>query len=613
MTIDRSNFDETVSPGESFYHYVNGNWLKKNAIPSDKSSLNAFVTLDELSKDNLKAIFEGLVREKEGDSLIAELYLSGMNTEAIELAGLNPIKDFLAVIDSIKNVDDVITAVAKSHRESPAQPLFGMYSYTDAKNAGTEALHSSQGGLGLPDRDYYFGDKEKEVAAYKTYLQALFVLSGEQEDEAKTKATKVFEFEKLIAEISLKKQDMRDPLKTYNKLTLAQLKEKCPALNWSLYFSVLEMSNFGDVIVHNIPYYEKLDGLVKFADIETIKSYLKAHLLDGFAPFLSEKFVLAHFEFHNKALQGILELRPRWKRVCDQVSSQLRDEVGKAYVAKHFPESSKAACERMVTYIVKAFEHRIKTVEWMEPETKEKALLKLSKFVPKIGYPSKWIDYESLKEKLSRNIPYAQNLRMTMAANFTREISEANHPTDITKWHMAPFVVNAYFNPPCNEIVFPAAILQPPMYYPITEEFPVGVAALSFGGIGGVIAHEGIDILILVSHAFDDQGRRYDHQGNLNDWWKESDSKQYDERAGKIIKQFDQFQLLGKNINGNMTQGENIADLGGVSIAFAAFQTYLKDNEGQVPVLEGFSPEQQFFVSWAQIWRSTFVFIFRFD
>ena len=555
MTIDRSNFDETVSPAESFYHYVNGNWLKKNSIPSDKSSLNAFVTLDELSKENLKGIFEGLVKEKEGESLIAELYLSGMNTEAIEQAGLEPIKDLLQQIDDIRNVDDVVAIVAKLHQETPAQPLFGLYSYTDAKNAGTEALHSSQGGLGLPDRDYYFGDKEKEVAAFKVYVEKLFTLSGEQQDDAKKNSGIVFEFEKEIAEISLKKEDMRDPLKTYNKLTLSELKEKSPALNWSLYFSTLKLSNFGDVIVHNVEYYQKLDALVKRSDIGIIKSYLKSHLIDGFCPYLPQKFVDAHFEFHSKALQGIQELRPRWKRVCDQVSSQLRDEVGKAYVAKHFPESSKAACERMVTYIVKAFENRIKTIEWMEKETKEKALLKLSKFVPKIGYPSKWIDYSSLKNLLSRHASYVENLRKTMSINFTRDIKEANHPTDTTKWLMAPYVVNAYFNPPCNEIVFPAAILQPPMYYPITEEYPIGLASLSFGGIGGVIAHE-------VSHAFDDQGRRYDHQGNLNDWWKEADSKQFDERAEKIVKQFNKFQLLGKNVNGKMTTGENVADLG---------------------------------------------------
>ncbi|KAJ3347134.1 hypothetical protein HDU91_006852 [Kappamyces sp. JEL0680] len=596
--IDTANFDYSIKPQESFYHHVNGTWLKNTQIPEDKSSYNVFVELDDLSKKNLKEIFDGLVDEPEGNNIIAEMYLSGMDENAIEKAGLQPIQDILDRIAAIKTVADVVSVVAALHAEGLGSPLFGTGSSSDAKDSKNNALHGAQAGLGLPDRDYYFDDsKEKQIAAFKVYIATLLKLSGTAAEDAQASAEAVFEFEKKVADISLRLVDRRDPIKTYNKVTIAELKTLAP-IDWDGYFKTMGIPECQSIILENTPYFSSLVKLMEGTELDTLKSYLRYYSISSAAPYLSSPFVNAHFEFKEKTVNGTKEQKPRWKRIIEFTSAELRDLVGQAYVKRFFDASAKVAAKDMVHFIIGAFEKRLKGLDWMQDATKELALLKLSKFRVKIGYPDKWIDYSSLSGKISRKSTFLTNIRKASAFNTKRELLEYKEPSDLDKWHMPPYMVNAYFHPIMNEIVFPAAILQPPFYYRPSPELPYGQAALNFGGIGGVIAHE-------ITHGYDDQGRQFNHEGNLVDWWQPADGENFLSRSAKIIAQFGKFQLLGKNVDGKMTQGENIADLGGVAVSFAAFVEFMQNTgRDKLPQNGNFTQEQQFYISWAQVWKN---------
>ena len=489
--IDLKNFDNSIKPSQSFYNYVNGGWLQKSSIPSDRSSFNYFVELDEISKANLKAIFDDSVKLAPGASVVADLYLSGMNEGIIEKAGLKPIADLISSISHIEKFEDVAKVVCLLHKEGLAAPLFYICSSNDSRDSKNNVLHGHQSGLGLPDRDYYFDDsKQKELEEYKKYISKLFKLLGKEQSIADKDAEAIFEFEKALANISLKLVDRRDPVKTYNKTLIADLQVKAPFFDWTQYFNELQITP-SSIVLENVEYFSKCSELASAASIATLQSYLLFHLLNRTAPFLGKDFVDSHFEFHGKVLTGTAELQPRWKRVIGFVGDEVRDLVGKAYIEKHFPPTAKKAAKEMVDYIVEAFRHRIKTVDWMQDATREKALKKLDKFTVKIGYPDKWIDYSPIEGGVIKpDAPFLTNIRLSSTFNSSRELKEYNQAADRDKWHMPPYMVNAYFNPPLNEIVFPAAILAVPFFFAPTTDYPLGQPAMSFGAIGGVISHE---------------------------------------------------------------------------------------------------------------------------
>jgi putative endopeptidase len=591
--IDLENFDRSIAPGESFYRHVNGNWLKKNQIPAEFSSWSTFRILDELSKKNLKSIFDELEKEPAGSSLIAELYKSGMDTEKIEKDSLTGIADLLEQVDRIENKEQAMDFTALMHKKQIRYVFFVMYVSPDSKKSNWTVGRLHQSGLGLPNRDFYFDEsKKKEQDGYKQYISDMFEAIGTSVD-----ANLIYDFETKLAEFSLTNLELRDPIKTYNKVTLKELHSHAPTINWARYFELLEApSSFGDLVIHNVDYFSKLSQLLVETDISVIRAYLKLHLLTGCAPYLSDRFESLHFKFFKGVLTGVESMLPRWKRVLEKTCEVLRDPVSELYVAKFFPPEAKKHAAQMVQFIIAAVEKRLKSVDWMQDETKQRGLKKLANFRVKIGYPDKWIDFTPLKGKISHSNTFVENILIANEFDKQLDLARINKEVDREKWEIPPYMVNAYFHPMLNEIVFPAAILQPPFFYPPSKEYPMGQPALNFGGIGAVIGHE-------ITHGYDDKGRQYNHEGNLDNWWTDADGEEFTNRAKKIVNQFSRFQVLGKNVNGALTQGENIADLGGLSISFAAFQEYMKQSKEPLPKHHDFTQEQQFFISWAQCWR----------
>ncbi|KAJ3315827.1 hypothetical protein HDV04_000034 [Boothiomyces sp. JEL0838] len=592
--IDLTNFDFSVSPKDSFFRYVNGCWLAKNKIPAEYPTWNTFTILHEESKENLKVMFDDLLKDG-SSSLLAEFYIAAMNEAAIEEAGLSPISNDVNDVDAIDTLDSFFILTAKLGMETLGNCFWYTYVGADDRNSSMNTLMLGQSGLGLPTRDYYFEEsKADKVADYKKYIAKIFAISGASLEEAEAKSEQVYALEKLVAEITIPPAELRDPVKCYNKKTLAELQAIAPTVNWKLFFETCGLQ-VTELVLHNVEYFEKLSGIIASTSLTTLKDYLKFNLISSAASLLYNELVQAKFEFFSKSLQGVQELQPRWKRATGWAGI-LGDLISEIYVEKHFSKESKKAAADMVNYIIKAFEQRFDEIEWMSPETREKAKLKLSTFIVKIGYPDKWQDYSSLEGKVLQTNPLLTNYRYCARFDTEYQYSFYNKPVDKLLWMMPPYMVNAYYNPSGNEIVFPAAILQPPFFYPPTPENPEGHPALSFGSIGAVIAHE-------ISHGYDDQGAQYDHEGNLKNWWTETDEANFKVRTKAIEDQFNEYTYFGEQVNGKLTAGENIADLGGISIAFKALQLYLKDHPQSKPFTDRFSHEQEFFISWAQGWR----------
>ncbi|KAJ3275445.1 hypothetical protein HDV01_000272 [Terramyces sp. JEL0728] len=598
LPIDIANFDFSVSPAQSFYRYVNGGWLIKNKIPAEYSTWNTFRILDEVSKDSLKVIFDDLLKLDTGSSLLAEFYASAINEDAVEKDKLSPIAEDLKAIDRIENSDQYFELTAKLASEYMGKCFWYYYVGADDKNSSMNTLMMGQSGLGLPNRDYYLEEsKADKVAKYKEYLNKIQNILGLSDKESTKNTEAIYALEKKIAEISLPNDQLRDPVKTYNKRSISELKTIAPSVNWDAYFTNLGIENVTDIVLHNIEYFEKLSVILTETPLATLKNYLKVHFVSSAASLLHQELVQTEFDFKSKALQGVKEILPRWKRATEW-SNMLQDLLSEIYISKHFSKESKEAAAEMVQYIIKAFGNRIEEIDWMAPETKEKARLKLSTFRVKIGYPDKWRDYSPLKGKISRTNPILKNYREVAKFNVQYENSYYNNPVDREKWFMPPYMVNAYYNPPGNEIVFPAAILQPPFFYPPSEKYPLGQPALNFGSIGGIISHE-------ISHGYDDQGAKYDHEGNLVNWWSPDDSANFEARTKLIVDQFNEYTFFGEKLNGKLTAGENIADLGGISVSYKAFQGYIAAHGDKVkPYTSKFTREQEFFISWAQGWRN---------
>ena len=589
QAIDPANLDKSVLPGNDFDTYANGGWKKLNPLPADRSRFGSFDKLAEVAESQINDLVKvtaaannpkGSIPDK-----IATLFNSGMDTVKIEKQGLQYLKPYLDDIDKLSTIDDVQNSVSKFHKYG-ISPLFGFYGDADAHNSSMVISQLSQGGLGMPDRDYYLKEDPRSAdlrAKYIIYMTTVFKLIGYDEAAAAQNAQKVMALETRLAKASMTRLERRDPNKTYNKVTTEELAKLSPGFNWNRYFADSGIGNPGSVNVHQPEFVKEISSMQTDVPVADWKVYLKWTLLNETASCLSSDFVKASFDFYGKAMTGTDVMRPRWKRVLGETSSALSEALGQLYVKAYFPQEAKDRMIKLVSNLRVSLGERIQNLDWMSAETKQKGLEKLNAITVKIGYPDKWKDYSALEIK---DDAYVLNVLRASKFNTEFNLNKINKPVDKTEWGMSPQTVNAYYNPSNNEIVFPAAILQPPFF------FKDGDDAVNYGAIGVVIGHE-------MSHGFDDEGRKFDKVGNLTDWWTPEDSKRFDERAKILSDQFDSFVVIDSvHADGKLCMGENIADLGGLNISHHAF---LKANT-QKEAIDGFTPEQRFFLAYAHVW-----------
>lgn len=592
--FDVKNMDKSVKPSEDFYTYANGTWLKKNPIPAEESRWGSFNILLEGNNAALKVAAEDAAKKAASATdpemqKVGDYYASGMDEKAINEAKAKPLADEFKRIEKIKDPEGLLKEIAHLHQMG-VTAFYGFTSGQDDKNSTMVIAQAYQGGLGMPDRDYYTKDDDaskKLREAYVAHVTKMLTLLGDPAAKAGESAKKILALETELAKPARTRVELRDPQKNYNKMSVNELQALMPNWNWPVYFREIGLENPGDINVGQPDFFKAGNDLLKTASLDDWKTYLRWHLVHAAADELSSDFVNENFKFFGTTLTGAKELKPRWKRVIASTDDALGEALGKIYVADNFPPESKARMIELVKNIREAMADSIKSRDWMDEKTKEEALKKLAAFSVKIGYPDEWRDYSPLK--IDRG-PYVLNAARAAEFETARQLAKIGKPVDRKEWGMTPPTVNAYYNPNMNEIVFPAGILQPPFFNANADD------AINYGGIGAVIAHE-------ISHGFDDQGRQYDAEGNLRDWWTPESAAKYKERADKIVKQYSEYEPLpGMHINGELTQGENIADDGGVKLAFAALQKALKDKPQEK--IDGFTPEQRFFLGWAQVWRA---------
>ncbi|HQV32056.1 MAG TPA: M13-type metalloendopeptidase [Calditrichia bacterium] len=589
--IDSQNFDTGVKPQEDFYRYVNGTWLDNTEIPADKSNYGSFTVLYDNAQIHLKEIIEAAGNSKDASAgsdqqKIGDLYKSFMDTVTIAKLGLAPVKADLAALDAIQSRADLIR-VAGEYTQHGIKLPFVFYVSQDAKQSEQYIAYVSQAGLGLPDKSYYFSEGEKfdQVrSAYLAYIEKLFVLAGSE--GGVEKAQKIMALETALAEHHWDRAKNRNRDLTYNKYSVAELDAKMPHFDWNGYLGAMGATAATEIVVRQPDYFEKMDAIYGETPLDTWKAYFTFHMLSSAAPYLSDDFVDANFDFQGRTLAGIEQIRPRWKRAIGVVEGALGETVGRLYVAKYFKPEAKARMVDLVSNVRATFGERINGLDWMSAETKTAAVEKLGKFNTKIGYPDKWKDYSGL---VIRKDDLIGNLKRSNTFDYQEMLGKLGKPIDRDEWFMTPQTVNAYYSSTMNEIVFPAAILQPPFFNLAADD------AVNYGAIGAVIGHE-------LTHGFDDQGRKSDGDGNLRDWWQESDGEAFKQRAQVMVDQYNTFSPIDSmNVNGELTLGENIADLGGLTIAYYAYQRSLKGKPA--PVIDGLTGEQRFFMGWAQVWR----------
>ena len=598
--------DTSVDPGKNFFLYANGNWLRNNPVPPEYSRWGSFNELIEKNNDALHQIAEKAANEtaqSSGESKpqqrgetdlqrVGDFYASGMSDEEIAKAGTQPLQDELKRIAEMKTKDDLVREIGHLHSIGVGA-LFGFTSGQDDKNSVMVIAQAQQGGLGLPDRDYYLKEDEaskKLRAAYVDHLAKMFTLLGDSADAAAAHAKTVMEIETSLARPARTRVELRDPQKNYNKMTQAEWQKLMPDFQLNNYFSALNVPAPGAINVRQPDFFKAADKVFASVPLDDWKTYLRWHLIHDTAVALPKAFVDENFNFYGKTLSGTEKIKPRWKRVVEKTDEELGEALGKLYVAEYFPPKAKARALEMVNNLKDALAERIKTLDWMDEPTKQQALKKLAAFTVKIGYPDKWRDYSLLR--IDRG-PYVLNVMRGDHFEVARELKKIGKPVDRHEWGMTPPTVNAYYNPHLNEIVFPAGILQPPFFDPDADD------AVNYGGMGAVIGHE-------MTHGFDDRGRQYDADGNLRDWWSKESAEKFAERAKKVVEQYSSYEPLpGQHINGNLTEGENIADIGGLKIAYMALQKVLAEHpEEAKKKIDGFTPEQRFFLAYAQIWRA---------
>jgi putative endopeptidase len=592
--LDPANIDTTVHPGDNFFQYANGAWLKANPIPKSKTRWGSF---NELQENNYAALHSLLdssaaITNAPAGSLVqkvGDFYRTGMDSNAINKAGITPLNDVMARIDAIKDANGVLSEVYLEHTQGLGQ-VFGFGVSPDDKNVTKEICQFGQGGLGMPGKEYYYDNDERTVKvrdAYKEYIVKMLQLTGVDSVAAKKDGAEIFKLELALAGASMTRVESRDPYKLYNKFNLAGADALTPGIDWKTMLAGLKVNGEDSVIIGMPKFFTELSKQLKATPIDTWKKYMKFHVVNSMAPFLSSAFDSTHFGFYGKAMSGQEEQELRWKRVMQVVDGSIGELLGQMYVDKNFKPEAKKRMLELVNNLQQTYADRIQKLDWMSDETKKKAIVKLNSFVKKIGYPDKWKDYSALTIV---NNDYVKNIMAASAWEYNYDLSKLGKPVDRSVWGMTPPTVNAYYNPAFNEIVFPAGILQYPFFSDGADD------AVNYGGIGGVIGHE-------MTHGFDDQGRLYNAEGNLSNWWTSADSANFTAKANVVVDQFDKIVVIDtSHANGSLTEGENLADLGGLSISYEAFKK-TKQGQGNEKI-DGFTPDQRFFLSWAQVWRA---------
>ncbi len=593
LFIDQANMDLSVKPGDDFYNYASGKWIKNNPVPPKETRWGSFNQLREFNIQAVKKILENAAADKNAlpgstTKRVGDFYASGMDSNLIDKLGKTPVLPYLERVDKITTRQGIIEEANYLRIMGLASPMFGFYIGQDRKNIEKMVPQLGQGGTSLPDRDYYLKSEGRNLTiqeAFKKYITTLFMLVDEPAAKAEKYATQIYDIEKKLATAQMSRVEMRDPYKTYNKFWISDFNKTTPGLNWNQILTQLKVKGEDTLLVGNPSFFVSVDNLLTTLPLEDWKVYLKWNILKGSASMLSKPFNDASFAF-SQVISGQKVQTPRWQRMSSGTDGALGDLLGELYVKEHFKPEAKARMDILVENLRKAFGKRIDQLDWMSPETKKRAQAKLAAFRPKVGYANKWKDYKGLAIDRSK---YFENQINVGKWSYDFMINQLGKPVDRERWGMTPPTVNAYYSPTLNEIVFPAGILQFPFFDPKADD------AVNYGGIGAVIGHE-------MSHGFDDSGSKYDADGTLRNWWTEADKTKFEAKTVALVKQFDEYTILDTvHVNGKLTIGENIGDLGGLNVAYEAFKM---TNQGQSKEkMDGFTPDQRFFLSWAQVWR----------
>ncbi len=588
--IDKNNFDESINLKDDFYQWTTGGWQKNNPLKPEFSRYGSFDVLRENNEVRINELFGEMTKSKAKfgsvEQKISDLYKMGLDEERLNKEGAEPIRSELDKIFATTDRDALIASIPTLHTDGIGV-FFAAYPAADLADSNMTILYMEQGGLAMGNRDYYTDAQNAEIkAAYRTYLKNIFTLAG-VEGDVDAKVENVLAVEDRIAQKHWTNVECRDIVKGYNPYTFADFKAEYKGVDWDAYFKAMGVENIDKLVVSQPSSFKNILAVLNTASIEELRDYVAAHYIDAATSYLSEEFALASFEFFGKTMSGTEEIRPRWKRAMSVPNSILSEAVGQMYVAKYFPESEKARVEGMVSNIQKAFSKHIEALDWMSDETKAKAQEKLAAFTVKIGYPNKWKDYSTLTVDPAKS--YWANVVEANRWYTADSMSEVGKPVDREKWMMPPQMVNAYYMPTTNEICFPAAILQPPFYNPDADD------AVNYGAIGVVIAHE-------MTHGFDDQGSQFDKMGNMNDWWSKSDRTAFEKKTQVLVEQFNAIEILpGLFADGKFSLGENIADQGGLRLAFTGLTDYAWA-EGRPADIDGFTGEQRFYIGYATLW-----------
>jgi putative endopeptidase len=582
--FDLAGMNRSAAAGDNFYAFANGNWDRRTEIPADRSNYGMFTVLADLSSERTRTILDEATRAP--GSRIGDFYASFMDEARVNAAGAAPLRPMIAEIQAVSSRADWAALSGRMFRRGVTAPFNGFVN-SDDRIPTEMIMRLTQSGLGLPDRDYYLRDDAalaEKRNAYQTYLAQLLTLAGEA--NAAARAAAVLAFERRIAEVHWTRIQNRDDEATYNKWALADFARNAPGFDWNRYFAATGLSGQQNILVSQPSTFTGTARIIGETPLPVLKDYMLLRLIDGAAPFLSQNFVDAHFAFHGTALNGTPQNEERWKRGVTLVTQMVPDDVSRVYVQRYFPPEAKAAADALVRNVIAAMDRRLQNLAWMSPETRARARAKLAAFTPKIGYPDRWIDYATVQ--VSRTDLLGNVLNAT-EFEYRRNLNKLGRPVDRSEWGMTPMTVNAYANPVWNEIVFPAAILQPPFFDPNADP------AVNYGGIAAVIGHE-------ISHHFDDQGSRYDETGALREWWTPQDRERFNALTAQLVAQYDAYEPLpGHRVQGQLTLGENIADLAGLTVAYDAYRMALGGREA--PVIDGLTGDQRFYLGWAQIWR----------
>lgn len=592
LAIDPSNMDTTVACGEDFYEYACGGWIKKNPLKPEYARYGSFDVLAENNQKQMRELIDELEKaENEPGSVaqkVGDLYKMGLDSVRLNKEGVSPISEALKNIASLDDKAAFASLVAQMHKEG-SSPFFQLYVGADEKNSSMNIVNLYQGGMSMGDRDYYLSEDSANIKirdAYKKYINKLFTLAGYSAEKAAVAEKNVMNIETALAKVAFSREETRNPLKNYNKMPMTDFLKQMNGFDWKSYFSALGLDSLNEINPNQLPFIKGMDALVGGLTSEEIRDYLIFKQINTASSYLSDDFVQARFDFYGKVLSGQQELKPRWKRSLSVTDGALGEALGEMYVAKYFPPEAKERMLKLVENLRISLGEHIDSLEWMSAETKAKAKEKLAAFYVKIGYPDKWRDYTGLT--VNPKDSYYANIRRAAEFETLYSLKDEGKPVDKTKWYMSPQTVNAYYNPSSNEICFPAGILQPPFFNFDADD------AVNYGAIGVVIGHE-------MTHGFDDQGRQFDKDGNLNDWWTSADAEQFTKRAEILASQYDNIVVLDTvHANGHFTLGENIADHGGLRIAYTALHNTF-DGVEPAPI-DGFTADQRFYLAYAALW-----------